>query len=652
MTWDASDVKRYNPIKIADSTIERAKQRLKISTPVQIGDMQWILHGNPEMGDAYDDYNVDTDGLGTFYCSCYSHKGGDIRHNKVCSHSVAVSIHTGYPCYRVEAPLKKKPEPKPAPVQDKAVVSEVKSLEPVTKVPDRPCDIHDIPARYDKWREHQKGTVQWAVDKFNQGTRYIAIDSPTGSGKSLTGISVAKMTGKKCLYLVSTKQLQEQIVNDYPGAVVIWGRDNYPCTRWHNNNELTAADCTHTEDDPCDKIVSCQYKVQKRRALNSQLAVVNYSFFLHETFYVGQFSDWPLAIADEGDILPDEIGKFVELTITRKQLDACGIDPPKYKTKLEAWLDWLQPTLNKVDNQIHIIADSLGELYQPPMDIMREYLLYKRLSSRLTMFQTTVDDTWIGEFAPDRWQFRPTWVNNVAHTLTEQAKQFIIMSGTMPPSNEFAWHLGIQDKIPLMHVPSTFPKENRPLYYRPVADFSYKKVTENDYKALVYEIDELLSEYANQKGIIQTISYKLNSMIMENSVYKNRMITHNDSKSRIQALQTLIESDKPLVLLSPSFTRGVDLFGDRAGFQIICKIPYLDLSDKQTQKRRWSGKKGERWYLNETARTIEQMYGRIYRSKDDCKPTYILDSRWPDFFDSVRGDLQPWFKEACIWKER
>ncbi|GAH65791.1 unnamed protein product, partial [marine sediment metagenome] len=109
------------------------------------------------------------------------------------------------------------------------------------------------------------------------------------------------------------------------------------------------------------------------------------------------------------------------------------------------------------------------------------------------------------------------------------------------------------------------------------------------------------------------------------------------------------DSEAPLVLVSPSFGRGVDLFGDRARFQIICKIPFPDLGDKQTSKRRWSGKSGERWYLLETVRAIVQMAGRIVRSADDYGVTYILDSRFERFFKQMHKDFPPWFTEAIVW---
>jgi len=76
----------------------------------------------------------------------------------------------------------------------------------------------------------------------------------------------------------------------------------------------------------------------------------------------------------------------------------------------------------------------------------------------------------------------------------------------------------------------------------------------------------------------------------------------------------------------------------------------MDLGDKQTSKRRWSGKKaGERWYILECARAIVQMAGRIVRSADDWGTAYILDERWERFYRQIEKDLPPWFKEACQW---
>ncbi|GAJ10516.1 unnamed protein product, partial [marine sediment metagenome] len=251
---------------------------------------------------------------------------------------------------------------------------------------------------YTTWRPYQREAVEWILKQWENNGKRAALDAPTGSGKSLTIIAAAKLKGLKMVYCVSTKQLQEQLACDFPDAVVIWGRDNYPCPRFGENSELTAASCTHRKNTPCPKYDQCPYKRQKRRALASNLAVVNYPFFLNEANYVGQFSGWEIAVFDEGDLAEDELMKFVSLKITKHQLEACRIEPPEYKTKFEAWLNWAEPTTRKVHDHLASLEANVESYVQldaePPTTLMKEVLRYQRLSSKLSTFAEWVDETW------------------------------------------------------------------------------------------------------------------------------------------------------------------------------------------------------------------------------------------------------------------
>jgi len=629
MTWDMAN--RKSETDIAESTWERARRRLSKTKPHALADRTWLLSGLEELDDSYKEYELSSDGEGLWYCSCYDHYGGEVRREEVCSHSAAVALYAGLPCQRTR-PLKEKPK---------------------RLTPDWPCGIPGIPGKYSRWRPHQREAVELILRQWQSNGKYIALDAPTGSGKSLTAIAAAKLAGLKTVYCVVTKQLQEQIASDFPDAIVIWGRENYPCLRF-TNTELTAGDCTHRKYSPCPKVNQCTYKSQKHRALAADLAVVNYSFFLNEANYVGGFSGWPVLVFDEADRAEGELMKFVSLTLTRQQLERCQIEPPEYKTKLDAWLKWAEPTLSKVGGELNRLEAGLEPYLEvekePPVELMRELIRYQRLHSKLKMFTTCVDARWVSELDdPEKWQFKPTFVRSFGHMLAEHGQRILAMSATMLSARDWAYNLGIEDEVTFHRVPSTFPRENRPVIHLPTADFSLKSANGEALMLMVRMVDGLLDKHKAQKGIIHAVSYKIAKYLLEHSRHQDRLISHSEAGTRAEALRRLIESEMPLVLVSPSFGRGVDLFGDRARFQICVKIPFPDLGDKQTAKRRWSGKAGERWYLLETVRAIVQMAGRIVRSADDWGVTYILDERWPRFYHQMERDFPLWFREACVW---
>jgi ATP-dependent DNA helicase DinG len=97
------------------------------------------------------------------------------------------------------------------------------------------------------------------------------------------------------------------------------------------------------------------------------------------------------------------------------------------------------------------------------------------------------------------------------------------------------------------------------------------------------------------------------------------------------------------VLLSPSMTEGLDLVGDLARWQVICKLPYPYLGDPQVAARR-AEEPG--WYDWRTCLTLVQAYGRAVRSEDDHAVTYLLDADAPAFLQRQRGRLPGWFLAA------
>ena len=290
----------------------------------------------------------------------------------------------------------------------------------------------------------------------------------------------------------------------------------------------------------------------------------------------------------------------------------------------------------------------------PPIELVQAEKTYGSLVNKLKMFKKYIDGGWISEVEDQKWGFKPTWANKMGHLATTHGQMFLAMSGTMPPARDWAWNLGIEDldTVAFKSLPSTFPVENRPIKYRPVADFGMKSAQPDAVNAMVEEIDRILEDHPDEKGLIHTVSYVITKTLMAKSRHKERLMTHNlNGKERGEAAKEFMESKSPLVLVSPSFNRGLDLAYDLGRFQILCKIPFKSLGDKQTARRRWSGKPGERWYLGSAARDIVQQYGRVVRAEDDWGVTYILDERFKRFHEENEQFFPKWFTEAIEWEK-
>lgn len=106
------------------------------------------------------------------------------------------------------------------------------------------------------------------------------------------------------------------------------------------------------------------------------------------------------------------------------------------------------------------------------------------------------------------------------------------------------------------------------------------------------------------------------------------------------------------ILVAPSLDRGIDLPGEACRVQVVCKVPYLNLKDKQVAARRYT-KGGSLWYNIQAIRTIIQACGRGVRSESDWCVTYVLDRQFVDnLWSSSRRLFPEWFKKGLVWKVR
>jgi Rad3-related DNA helicase len=126
------------------------------------------------------------------------------------------------------------------------------------------------------------------------------------------------------------------------------------------------------------------------------------------------------------------------------------------------------------------------------------------------------------------------------------------------------------------------------------------------------------------------------------------VVTHFDAAGREAALEAHLQRPEPTVLMSPSMTEGIDLIGDLARWQIICKLPFPYLGDAQVKAR--SDLEPD-WYTWRTCLTLVQAYGRAVRSEEDHAVTYLLDADAPRFLQRTSAQFPEWFREAWRWPD-
>jgi ATP-dependent DNA helicase DinG len=503
------------------------------------------------------------------------------------------------------------------------------------------------------FRKYQEEAIRFILESEK---RFVILEAPTGSGKSLiamvSGMAMGGMT-----YMVHSKMLQNQITESFPEAKSLFGRSNYQCM---NKDGLTCAECTHTKRYPCQhKRTNCQYASEKKLLLAAKLKILNYDYYLSEVNYVGRLDSQPFIVIDEADNLENTLINFMTLIFTKYAMGRLGIGMPERKTAdsklgIRPWVNFAEMAKYRAMGIIKKLGgeiEDFGEITQDyQVSKIKEYERLNGLLAKIALFLDNVDDSWMYQEAENGGiSFRPLWVSE------KMAERFmwghgavpckwVLMSASLLPASILAKTLGIpSDEIDYLCVKSTFPVENRQIYVNPVANLTAKTMDIETPK-LIDEISKILAKHPNEKGVIHSVSFKLAQKVYD-GVNNPRLLIH-DSKNRQEVLDEFLASKSNAVIISPSMDRGISLDMDLARFQIICKMPYLSLGDKITSTRVYGGGVGNTWYQATAMLSVLQMCGRACRSEDDFSVCYVLDEQFKKVLLKSPRLLPFWFRDA------
>lgn len=511
---------------------------------------------------------------------------------------------------------------------------------------------------------HQSDALQWFL-----GSEFPlnVLCAPTGSGKSLIAMSALnaiRLAGdgdRKVLYLCSSKPLQTQLATDFPEAKIMWGRSNFQCQK------RRGADCSTCQvqlfnehvSNPARKIPKCDncpYEACKREVLASPFQVLNYTYFLTEANYIGMFSDYPIIVSDESDTLERHLRNFVSVDFTPGMSKKLGVSFPLRKTAtakgaIDSWKQWGEDVLLKVNSHISNINDELTDsgsdsVSEHEIKLSRELRWLKGIKGKVQIFHENCDENWVYQSYKGGHRFQPKWIppELTKKYFFNHAERIMFMSATFPPLDIYAKLLGMEvEHFDYKELPSQFPVERRRVKLLNSGDMR-KKTWDKALPGVVEAVKKILAEHPGEKGIIHTVSYRLAEAVM--ALNDPRLVSHA-AKDKIDVLERFLKSEEPLVFVSPSSTRGIDLEGDKGRFNIICKMPFGSLGDKLIAARAMnSGQIGRDWYMSDACQEIVQATGRTNRNKDDFSIIYILDTAACESIARNRKYFQDYFLDA------
>jgi len=503
-----------------------------------------------------------------------------------------------------------------------------------------------------RYRDGQREALDAVRGAFDRGSRVVALEAPTGAGKSAIAVALARDAGDAYL-ITHQKLLQDQYLRDFPDLASLKGRANYECLI--ADTHAAAAPCLVGRTLPaCD---DCPYFTAKDVALAAHATVMNYPYLLAEANHAGGFGTRELLVLDEAHGVEAALMRFTEVRLSDGDLARAGVEArlPQGNDPLgllEGALD-LVPALRARARALAAKLETLPPTSGRAIEALRRRRWLEGALRGLELVGESSDAgeiDWVvddGRDADGRTlAFRPVDVAALAEPLLFRlGRRVLLMSATLLDAPTFLRSLGLDpDDVEVVRAPSTFPPERRPVRLRPVARLTRHRLAA-ELPRLVDAVADLMRDHPTEKGVIHAHSYRIAGAI-EGGLppeLRARVRSHQNAGGRDAALAAHLDDPGPSVLLTPSMTEGIDLAGDAARWQAICKIPWPYLGDPQVAARR---DRDPGWYAWRACLTVVQAYGRSVRSADDRAVTYLLDADFPSFLRRERARLPGWFVEA------
>lgn len=526
-------------------------------------------------------------------------------------------------------------------------------------------------------RPEQITAIKATEKEFRDGKTFVAIQAPTGSGKSYLAISHATELadrGGRTHLITAQKVLMTQYSSEFPSPLIepIKGRTNYPCQYDPILYQNAARGyCRRSKKrgliQECMKFGSveaanqfllpadshkCDYWRQLTLAVQNPITLYNFHSFLFQQ-RLGRFGKRDLLILDECHNTESVLLGFVQIILSDKLLRLLGITLDLTLKDAKSVLAWLGK-----EQVVERITKAVGDGHTedvPEGFTAAETDQFHELLGRIEDLQRYFDMTeWVVDVTEDildddkdrtrKLRIRPVFVKPfVKELLWSKADQVIAMSATILHARTWALNLGIPLRsLGYIDIPSTFPVSNRPIIREYAGNMSWKSF-DASLPALYAKVREILARHSNQRGIIHGHSERLCRLIRDN-VKSPRILTLDQFPNRDKDAMLRAHEQRPdSVLLASGLHEGIDLKNDLARFAIIAKIPYPTTEDTFVKAR--MDLDGS--YLSyQTALKLCQSYGRTVRHDTDFSVTYVTDAGFEGFLTRCSWVLPKWFSEA------
>ncbi|TDN81054.1 type III restriction/modification enzyme restriction subunit [Salegentibacter sp. 24] len=456
--------------------------------------------------------------------------------------------------------------------------------------------FRDLPTKgIESLYSHQADIIRYYQEKSMEKTN-VAIELPTGSGKTLVGLLIGEFRrrklGEKVLYLCPTRQLVNQVVEI--------SNNNYGI----NTIAFTGSHRNYEDSD--------KFKYKNGDAI----AVSTYSSLFNTNPW---FEEPDLIILDDAHTSENYIASCWSLSISRyeeKDTYRAVIDVLKDSIPYSVYNRMIEDDIDGLDKKIieKYPGQKLFELKEVLFDVLSEYLNdHRDLKYSWSMVKNNLEACQL-YYSWNEILIRPLVPPSLDNYQFQYAKQRILMSATLGQGGDLERITGIKkfNKIP---IPKGWDKQGigRRFFIFPSLSLSQEntgvlcsELLESTKRSVILvssdnEIDDFRSEI------------KKNHSEMEFFTAKDIEVSKND----------FVNSENAAMVLANRFD-GIDFAGDQCRLLFLMSIPYAsNLQEKFLQSRMNAS---VIFYDRNRTRLI-QAIGRCTRSPKDYSAICVVGDR-------------------------
>jgi Rad3-related DNA helicase len=511
---------------------------------------------------------------------------------------------------------------------------------------------------------------------FKEGLkRIIILEAPVGSGKSAIALTLAKQSGSAHV-ITPRKSLQDQYYEDFSDELVTMkGRNAYPCTHestptFHKKviKAIQAGKVTAPprEDScataPCRGVQgfqkgcetqygTCPYSAAIQVAQESAVVVHNIHSFIFQTNFGDKFDKRAMMIVDEAHEIEGVVREFIIKKVSLKRVVPDEESPTG--SNIEEWCDFfMRPEYVPEETDHDRALKETDEYFRSERDKYLERIESMRTQDSFESGGFTVRKTPMmsstRQVVGTSFEFIPHQLGNaVSNLILNYGEKVVLMSGTIYDKDMYCRSIGVNPAdAHFIRVPSAFPIANRPIYMmdKYQVDTGHASWMEN-FDDMIINIKRIMDIFHNVKGLIHAPSYSA-ATAMADALADARVVRHSPEDFQ-ESLENFYASEEPKVFISPVCQQGVDFKEDRARFQIITRVPYMNTSDEFVQ---FKVQNDFNWYNYQALIVFGQQVGRVNRSERDFGATFLIDSRFNRFVSRNRSKLPKWLMDAFIYK--